>query len=398
MKSSLLPCSLLLLSTLSFVLLLTPVSAIAMTSLDDLLRPYLEEYGLPALAACVTKNGEIVAAGAVGSRRAGTETPVTLHDKFHLGSDTKAMTALLAAMLVEEGKLRWDSTPAGVFPEFKDEMNKQFSTITLEQILSHTAGLPSDNEETIAVWEKALFQDGNLDAMRRYIVREWSKKTLTSLPGEHFEYSNMGYVIAGAMIERAVGKTWEELMTQRIFEPLGLTTAGFGCQSSPGKVDAPLGHAVVDGKLKSFLNGPNADNPSIIGPAGLVHLSILDFARWAAWNAGDGKRDPALVTPQTLRRLHAPHIAFTPPKDAKPGTPDTKGGYALGWGVIEVDFAPHPLLQHNGSNNKNVASILVDEKADLAIVLATNIGGNKADEALKALAKALYLANTAAAR
>src|SRR5262245_13442787 len=86
-------------------------------SLNEFLKPYLERYGLPAVAAAVARNGRIVAAGAVGTRRAGTNIPVTIDDRFHIGSDTKAMTALLAAMFVERGALGWDSTVAQVFPE-----------------------------------------------------------------------------------------------------------------------------------------------------------------------------------------------------------------------------------------------------------------------------------------
>ena len=85
-------------------------------SLDPILQPYLERYDLPALAAAVVKNGEIIASGAVGTRRAGTNNPVTINDRFHIGSDTKAMTALIAAMLVEGGKIRWTSTVARGVP------------------------------------------------------------------------------------------------------------------------------------------------------------------------------------------------------------------------------------------------------------------------------------------
>ena len=112
----------------------------AQASLDAVLRPLLAAYGLPALAAAVAKKGEIVAAGAVGTRQAGADIPVTVNDRFHIGSDTKAMTALLAAMLVEQGKLRWKSTTAEVFPEFVAGMDPGFATVTLEQLLSHSGG------------------------------------------------------------------------------------------------------------------------------------------------------------------------------------------------------------------------------------------------------------------
>jgi len=373
-----------------FALLLAPKAVWAQASLDAVLKPYLAGSGLPALAAAVAKSGKIVASGAVGTRRVGTDIPVTLDDRFHIGSDTKAMTALLAAMLVEEGKLAWNATPASIFPEFSAGMDPGFAGVTLEQLLSHSAGLPADNDAVGEVWKETFFQDGNLDVMRRFIVEQWSKKPLASPPGSRFEYSNMGYVIAGAMIERAAGKTWDELIVERIFAPLKLATAGLGGQASLGKVDAPLGHVLIEGKPQAFLAGPNDDNPSILGQAGIAHMSILDFARWASWNAGEGKRGPALVSAETLRTLHTP-VVMLPPEEGKPSEPLANRGYALGWGVVKTDFTPHPVLEHGGSNNKNLAQIWVDVKNDLAIVITTNIAGEKATEALNAVARTLYV-------
>src|SRR5262245_21848057 len=115
--------SLLRAALLAMALLGATGSASARESLDSLLSPYLGKFGLPALAGAVMKEGRVVAAGAVGTRRAGAEIPVTVNDRFHLGSDTKAMTALLAATFVEAGKLRWDSTMADVFPELAATMD-----------------------------------------------------------------------------------------------------------------------------------------------------------------------------------------------------------------------------------------------------------------------------------
>jgi CubicO group peptidase (beta-lactamase class C family) len=123
------------------VLCLSPPRA-QTTSLDELLTPYLARYDLPAVAAAVLQDGKVVASGAVGVRRFGTTIPVTINNRFYLGSDTKAMTALLAAMLVEAGKLRWDTTQAQVFLELAPTMNPGLRRVTLVQFLSHTIGVP----------------------------------------------------------------------------------------------------------------------------------------------------------------------------------------------------------------------------------------------------------------
>ncbi len=361
----------------------------AQTSLDDILTPYLARYDLPALAAAVVQDGKIIASGAVGTRRAGAAIPVTINDRFHIGSDTKAMTALLAAMLVEENKLRWDSTVAEVFPELSATMTPELRGVTLEQIQYHTSGRPGDNQAADKLLGQSLSQEGNLDEMRWWLVRQWIKQPLAAKPGARFTYANMNYVLVGAMLERLSGKTWDELITERIFTPLGLKTAGLGTQSSLGRIDAPLGHIKIAGKTKALLAGPNSDNPSIVGPAGIAHMSVLDFAAWAGWNAGEGKRGPALVRPETLRKLHTPVIAIPDKPGAKPGTPK-QGKYALGWGELTVAWAPTRLITHSGSNTKNLAQIWLDLQRDFAMVLVTNFGGEQADQAFQALTPELY--------
>jgi CubicO group peptidase (beta-lactamase class C family) len=366
----------------------TPITN-GQTSLDSMLKPYLSQYDLPAIAAAVVKRGEIVSCGAVGTRKLGSTIPVTINDRFHLGSDTKAMTALLAAIMVEEGKLNWHSTIAEVFPEIADKMDPGVRKVTLEQLLSHTSGMPADNEDFVNLFKASFDQEGNLDELRYWLVEQWCKLPLASDSGTKFAYSNMGYTIVGAMIERVGGETWDELITKLIFVPLGLKTAGLGCQSSLGKIDAPLGHSVQNGKVKAHLAGPNGDNPSIIGPAGIAHMSVLDFARWAGWNAGNGRREPFIVRLETIGKLHTPVITLPQRKDAPPGTPP-RGKYALGWGIVEVEWAPYPLHHHAGSNGMNLAHIWLDKKREIAMVFVTNIGGKKADEALRKLASELY--------
>ena len=218
---------------------------------------------------------------------------------------------------------------AAVFPELADNMDPGFKRVTLEQLLSHTGGLPSDNETFGNLLKESISQEGNLDELRYWLVSQWSRLPLAFKPGTTFAYSNMGYTIVGAMIERVSGKTWDEGITEQIFKPLDLKTAGLGPQASLGRIDAPLGHALINGKVKAFLAGPNGDNPPIIGPAGIAHMSILDFARWAGWNAGEGKRKPQLVRPETLRKLHTPVITMPEKKEAAPGTPLTAG---MPWG------------------------------------------------------------------
>jgi CubicO group peptidase (beta-lactamase class C family) len=360
-------------------------------SLDAVLQPYLARYDLPAVAAAVVRNGEIIASGAVGSRRLGTINPVTIDDRFHIGSDTKAMTALIAAMLVETGKIHWSSTVSDVFPELAGTMDADLMSVTLEQLLSHTSGIPSDTDAHEKLIQQSFTQEKlNLDELRYWVIKALVTQPLQSKPGTQFAYANMGYVLAGAMLERVTGRTWEELMTEQVFTPLELKTAGLGPQATLGRVDAPLGHEPREGnRPKPLLAGPGGDNPEVIGPAGTAHMSVLDFARWAIWNAASGSRGPALVRADTLRKLHTPVIELPAQPDAPPGTP-ALGRYGFGWLTISVPFSREPFLFHGGSNQMNLADILLQPEHQFGMVLMTNVGGRRADDALKALAAELY--------
>ena len=368
----------------------TPHRAIG-ASLNTILDPIRARFELPALAAAVVKDGKIIASGAVGTRRAATAIPVTIDDRFHIGSDTKAMTSLLAAMLVEGGKIRWNSTVAEIFPERVATMDSDVKAVTLEQLLSHTSGIPSDNDGHEKLLQQSFAQEHkNLDELRYWIIGELIRQPLQSKPGAKFAYANMGYILAGAMLERVSGKTWEELIVERVFNPLELKSAGLGPQSTLGRIDAPLGHVPLpDGILKPMLAGPYGDNPEVLGPAGTAHLSVLDLATWAAWNAGEGKRGPSLVRPETLRKLHTKVIDMPSKPDAPVGTPSS-GSYGLGWVTVTPPFAHEPFLFHGGSNEMNVAYIMLQPQRDFGIVMMTNVGGKKADQAMIALGEELY--------
>jgi hypothetical protein len=144
-----------------------------------------------------------------------------------------------------------------------------------------------------------------------------------------------------------------------------------------------------------MLWGAAADVPPLLGPAGVAHMSILDFAKWAGWNAGEGKREPALVKPETLKRIHQQHVEIAI-ENPPPGTP-TSGGYAMGWGLVGMSWADGPLLTHNGSNGMNLAKVTLDTVKDFGVVAATNISGPGADAALNQITEHLFREYTGSA-
>lgn len=238
-------------------------------------------HALPALAAVAVIKDEIRAQAAVGIRKVGAPEAVTLQDKWHIGSCTKSMTATVAAMLVEQGKLRWETKIGDVFREQRETMDPSWETVTLEMLLSHRGGAPA--EPPANLWRNAWARAGTPLEQRANFVQGLLLRRTQAPPGTKFIYSNQGYAMAGAMMERVAGKPWEELMQTMLFAPAHMTSAGFGAPASPGKVDQPWGHKGAE--LAPGPPGPAADNPPAIGPSGTVHCSLPDLAHYGALHA-----------------------------------------------------------------------------------------------------------------
>jgi CubicO group peptidase (beta-lactamase class C family) len=274
------------------------------------------------------------------------------------------MTATLAAMFVDEGKIEWSTTVADVFPELRPTMCGHWGEVTLEQLLTHLGGAPLKPPRSL--WNEALQQNGTPTDQRYNLLRGLFTRPLAAPRGSKFIYSNEGYAIAGAMLERVTGRPWEELMRERIFEPLGMTSAGFGPPASAGLVDQPWGHSGEIGALRPVPPGPDADNPPAIAPAATVHCSLADFARYASWHAGAEHGGKMLLSYRGFRKLH-----------------QTVAGqeYGMGWLVQQRNWADGVVLWHTGSNAMFYAVMWVAPAKDAVFVAATNAAHEEADDA-----------------
>jgi CubicO group peptidase (beta-lactamase class C family) len=342
-------------------------------NLDSILAPIRQKYDLPALAGAVVTSHGLIAVGAVGVRKYGSDTPVTVNDQFHLGSDTKAMTATLLATLVEEEKLSWNTTLEQVFPELAGKMNPAYCKVTLEQLLSHRAGFTDES------WPKGKSLKGmyNLPGTPReqraaYVAMILSEPPVNE-PGSKYLYSNRSYAIAGAIAENIANDSWEDLMQKRIFQPLGMTTCGFGAMGTPGKVDEPWQHTLILFGHRAIEPGPQADNPPVIGPAGTVHCSVVDWGKFVTAHLRGERGEPGVLKPETFKRLH------TPPY----------GDYAFGWLVVDRPWAGGRAFNHAGSNTMNFANVWMAPAKDFAVLVMTNQAGGDTFEATDTAAAAL---------
>ncbi|MCS7034608.1 MAG: beta-lactamase family protein [Phycisphaerae bacterium] len=355
------------------VLLITamfvPAFGAEVRDLADLLARHRQAHDLPGLAAMVLRDGRITAAGAVGVRKASHDAPLTIHDRFHIGSCTKAMTATLCAVLVDQKLLDWNASVGAVLGK-QFAVHPEWNPITMAQLLNHRGGAPA--ELPLAVFAT---RGQNTQTARRRTV----ELLLSEPPGptDQFVYSNAGYVIVGAMLESLTGKSWEDLIRQHLFDPLEMTSAGFGAPGLPGTLDQPRGHRSDGTPLEPT---PFADNPLAIGPAGTVHLTLGDWLKFAGLHLRGMRAPDHPQENHTLLGISLDSFArlTTPPNR------DSSPAYTHGWIVARSPLTGDSALTHDGSNTLWYATIWLWPRLNLAIVVAANQGGDSAAAACHA--------------
>lgn len=335
------------------------------------------EYGFPAVAAAVIVEGKLHAAGVVGVRKQGSDVAVEPNDPLHLGSCTKAMTGSLICLLVQQGKLKWDAPLPEYFPELRDKMHADYRGVTLVHLLSHRAGVPPMTAGFAPLNGKQLKDIQALAspaAQRKAMTEIVLCQPPVCQPGEKQLYSNAGFSIAGVIVERVMGEDYEALLRRLLFEPLKMTTAGFGAMGTSYRIYAPWQHRRMGTVLVPVNPGPNSDNPPFITPAGRVHCSIADWAKYVQTILTAARGEAGFLPQAEIQLLKEPPFG---------------GSYTLGWGITERDWAAGKVLQHAGSNGMNFCVVWIAPQRNFAILAATNCGGDKSAEGLDRVCSAL---------
>ena len=328
----------------------------ASAALHEVLEQARRTHGFPAAAVRVSRRGETLGAAVVGTRVADGAAAATIDDRFHLGSVTKPLTATLIATLVDEGRLRWDETLEELFPG--RPVHRALREVTLAQLLSHRSGIRGLRDA--GEIEEALHLYGDSVSQRAQLAGWLIAHKPENAPGE-FHYSNAGPVIAAAAAERVTGIGYEELMRSRVFEPLGMKTAGFGWPAA-AHPDAPWGHRLQAGRPVPQDPHGTYEVSAALAPAADAHMSVLDLGRFLDDQARGLAGERALLRPETYRRMHSE---------------------GLGW---MVRAAP-PVSEHEGSAETFFAVVAIarDDGLTLALVL------NDADAvAANRLARAIF--------
>jgi CubicO group peptidase (beta-lactamase class C family) len=332
--------------------------------LSPLLKELLESHRTPGMVAAILDAQRITAIGAAGMRKAGFVEALQVQDAVHLGSCTKAMTALLVAQMIEIGGLAYATPLSEIFPEFVAEKTTAAARLTVERLLAHTAGLPRN-----ADWKK-YESAGSPAEGRRALLKDVLAGEIASSTERIYTYSNVGYILLGAILEQKTGCDWEALMRKSIFTPLGMSSAGFGPPGVADTLDHAWGHHFVDGIMQPV----QIDNPPIMAPAGGVHCAISDWARFLMQFLQPETVADGLIAAATRRQLLTPAIGEE---------------YAGGWMVVQPPWSKGPAYTHSGSNTTWCCTAWVAPQLGFATLVAVNSGGDDAHLACRHASSAL---------
>lgn len=319
------------------------------------------KYDIPGLAAAIVDVDGLKSIGVYGVRRKGSQSPITIYDQWLLGSNTKAMTAAVIAKLVEDGKLNWNTRVIDVFPEYRNQIDKGYHSLDLIDLLSHQGGLPRDPQFPLSYFLSNIFNitRDDISLRKEFLLSVLSNKPIFEV-GSTFQYSNIGYVIAGAVVEKVTGKSYEVNVEAYLLKPLNMTNSGFGGLGTPGIIDAPWGHN--GNGYPDNINGEYSDKiPSFYTPAGRIHATLTDWAKFISDNLRYFDQGSTLLEQSSYARL------FTP-------VGDNNSYSALGWGFGKARCNGHDVYGHDGSTGHYYARVVICPDKKVAILITANMG------------------------
>jgi CubicO group peptidase (beta-lactamase class C family) len=345
-----------------------------LAALDRYAEKARAEWGAPAVAVAVVVKDSVVFAKGYGVLEKGKPAKADANTIFAIGSSSKAFTTASMAMLVDEGKLRWDEPAAPRLPGWELADPWVTREILVRDLVTHRVGL----DRADRIWGATTFDRNEILRRQRYIRRTASFRQI-------FGYNNHMFVAAGRLIENASGLTWDEFVKQRIFAPLGMERATTSTKPLAGMTNVATPHAWG---RDSVIPIPwhNIDN---VGPAGSINASAREMAEWLRLQLGKGSyRGRRLISETAMKEMHSPQtvipierwFASLSPVNHQmvPGTHFFM--YGMGWFL--QNFRGRYLVHHGGSIDGMRALVAMAPEEQIGIVVLTNLNPSSIDEGI----------------
>jgi CubicO group peptidase (beta-lactamase class C family) len=355
----------LLFAPLSLVLLGTsPVTAqqkshpMSVRAIDSLVERSLKAFHVPGIAVAVIKDGKVVLTKGYGVRSLRTNAPVDEHTLFGIASNTKAFTATALGILVDEGKIHWDDKVRDYIPEFQLYDPYVTETFTIRDLLTHRSGLG------LGAGDLMLWPDSNYFTLQDIIHNLRYLKPVSGFRAQ-YAYDNNLYILAGEVVHRVSGQTWEDFVEQRILQPLGMTQSAPCFEMLKDTSNIIDGHELVDDKLQVV----GRDKLHASHPAGGINANVVDLSKWILMHLAGGEYPGGkLVSPDVHKELWTPQTII--PVNG-PGLYNTHF-MDYGLGFVLSDVMGYKQVTHNGGLAGMVTQITMIPELQLGIIVLTN--------------------------
>jgi CubicO group peptidase (beta-lactamase class C family) len=352
-------------------------------SIDSLVEKTLTTFDVPGIAVAVVKDGKIIHAKGYGVRSLNTQQKVDEHTLFGIASNSKAFTVAALGILIDEGKLDWNDKVTDIIPEFRMYNPYVTEDFTIRDLLTHRSGLGLGAGDLMFWPDSNNFTKKDIIHNLRYLKQVSGFRT-------KYDYDNLMYIVAGEVVARVSGTSWENFIETHILQPLGMTETATSFKNVKNKINVIDPHAPVDGKVQVI----RRDWSEIANSAGGIYSNITDMSKWIILQMNDGKYGDGLEkkifseavheemwTPQTIIPVHGP-------------TPYNThfSAYGLGWGLSDVKG--YLQATHTGGLAGIVTQVTLIPELKLGILVFTNQQSGAAFTSITNTIKDSYLGIT----
>ena len=343
----------------ALLLSLAPLAARDFTALDAYLERARADWGVPGMAVAIVQGDSLVFARGYGVRRLGDSASVTEHTLFAVASNTKAFTATLLGLLVEEGKLSWDDRVADHIREFQMHDPMVSREMRVRDLLSHRSGLSTYGGDHIWI--------GNEANTRDEIVRRLRWLEPTAPFRYRYQYQNLMFLVAGELIPAIDGESWDAAIRRRLLDPLAMTASTISINALNEREDVAAPHERRDGKVVPVPYEPLHN----IAPAAALNSSAVEMAQWMRLNLNNGIwNGDTLVHPNTIRELQSLHTPIPISRQREELLGTRFSGYGLGWRLY--DYAGRKVVTHGGGMSGMISLQTLIPEEGLGVMVLTN--------------------------
>lgn len=339
----------------------SPARAQQLGRLDDYVTRAMAAWEVPGLGLAIVHRDSIVYARGFGVRDLDSRERVDEHTMFAIGSSSKAFTALLLATLIDDGAAKWDDRVIEHLPWFQVFDPYVTREMTLRDVLSHRSGLSRGD----LLWYGSDMSREDVIRRVRWLEPSWSFRS-------QFGYQNIMYLTAGEIVEELSGSTWDTLVREHIFTPLGMRTSSTSIDALASMTNVATPHARIDGRVTPIA-WRDIDNA---GPAGSINSNVREMAAWVRLQLGRGEYGGRrVVSAANHREMWSPHTIVPTDTASELLYPETHfRTYGLGW--FMEDYRGRRLVHHGGNIDGMSALVAMMPEHDVGLVILTNMNGS----------------------